>query len=579
YPIHYTLPTGCDSLINLRLIVQPAYVTAETLTLCDNELPLYYGDSVFMIGTLSGTYPVHYTLPGGCDSLVNLHLIVHPTYYDVDNVTICTSDLPLTYGDTVFYPGTSSGTYFISYLTSKGCDSVITLNLQVNQAYYFMDTVSLCDCDFPYTYMDTTFLEGTLDGDYVFNHTTSNGCDSIYSLTLYIHSTYSYTENATICAYDAYYWHGKTYNQTGVYYDSLKTKHSDCDSVFRLNLTVNDVYVTLDTITFCSNELPLEYQGKFIDRPGDYYISFTANNGCDSLVSLNVKLNQAYDTIVVAHVTKTKLPYVFGSQLLTDAGTYSELFKSVEFCDSLVHLVLVVGDLEKDTVYGNDSKKICASDLPYTYGSRIFPEGTKSGAYDIAFTTLEGKDSILNLYLTVLSIPSMPDSIIGLDKINVSGKYAYSVNPVEGADQYRWGISNSMFVFEDETNTSNNTVLYVALSGDAILSVAAGNQCGYSADKSMQILSSVSIADSYKDAFNVKIYPNPVQDNVYIDIEGENAIDEITLIDVYGKTVGRLPVSDSHLQWDVSALANGIYFLQFKAGKEIIGSYKIIRHK
>lgn len=579
YPVHFTSVKGCDSLVNLRLIVQPAYVTAETLTLCDNELPLYYGDSVFMIGTVSGTYPVHYTLASGCDSLVTLHLNIYPSYFSVDNISICSSDLPLTYGDTVFYPGTSSSTYYLSYTTSMGCDSLITLNLQVNPAYYFMDTVSLCDCDFPYTYMDTTFLEGTLDGDYVFNHTTSNGCDSIYSLTLYIHSTYSYTENATICAYDAYYWHGKTYNQTGVYYDSLKTKHSDCDSVFRLNLTVNDIYVTLDTITFCSNELPLEYQGKFIDRPGDYYISFTANNGCDSLVSLNVKLNQAYDTIVVAHVTKTKLPYVFGSQLLTDAGTYSELFKSVEFCDSLVHLVLVVGDLEKDTVYGNDSKKICASDLPYTYGSRIFPEGTKSGAYDIAFTTLEGKDSILNLYLTVLSIPSMPDSIIGLDKINVSGKYAYSVNPVGGADQYRWGISNSMFVFEDETNTSNNTVLYVALSGDAILSVAAGNQCGYSADKSMQILSSVSIADSYKDAFNVKIYPNPVQDNVYIDIEGENAIDEITLIDVYGKTVGRLHVSDSHLQWDVSALANGIYFLQFKAGKEIIGSYKIIRHK
>ncbi|NLE62933.1 MAG: hypothetical protein GX612_03735, partial [Bacteroidales bacterium] len=151
YTVHYTLSTGCDSLINLALIVNPTYHHYKTVSICDNELPYTYGDSIFPVGTASGTYPVHYTLPTGCDSLITLTLNVNPTYHHYKTLTICDNELPYTYGDSIFPIGTASGTYPVHYTLPTGCDSLITLTLNVNPTYHHYDTITICDNDLPIT--------------------------------------------------------------------------------------------------------------------------------------------------------------------------------------------------------------------------------------------------------------------------------------------------------------------------------------------------------------------------------------------------------------------------------------------
>ncbi|MBQ6306847.1 MAG: carboxypeptidase regulatory-like domain-containing protein [Bacteroidales bacterium] len=59
--------------------------------------------------------------------------------------------------------------------------------------------------------------------------------DSIVNLALTVHSTYYFEEDTTLCEMTPFYWHGYTYTESGIYYDSLQTVHG-CDSIYALSL-------------------------------------------------------------------------------------------------------------------------------------------------------------------------------------------------------------------------------------------------------------------------------------------------------------------------------------------------------
>ena len=59
------------------------------------------------------------------------------------------------------------------------------------------------------------------------------------------------------------------------------------------------------------------------------------------------------------------------------------------------------------------------------------------------------------------------------------------------------------------------------------------------------------------------IYPNPVQDKLYI--EAEAVIEEVVVYDVYGRRqVTETPSHQGNLSVDVSNLNSGVYFVQIK---------------
>nr|MCR4737768.1 choice-of-anchor J domain-containing protein [Bacteroidales bacterium] len=82
--------------------------------------------------TRSGDYSQSFALANGCDSIVTLHLTVNYSVTANEYLTICENDLPFTYGDTVFgleTPALSTTTFTLS--TVNGCDSIVTLFLTV----------------------------------------------------------------------------------------------------------------------------------------------------------------------------------------------------------------------------------------------------------------------------------------------------------------------------------------------------------------------------------------------------------------------------------------------------------------
>ena len=59
--------------------------------------------------------------------------------------------------------------------------------------------------------------------------------DSIVNLILTVYPSYYFVEDTTLCNATSFQWHGNTYTESGLYYDSLQTIHG-CDSIFQLSL-------------------------------------------------------------------------------------------------------------------------------------------------------------------------------------------------------------------------------------------------------------------------------------------------------------------------------------------------------
>lgn len=75
---------------------------------------------------------------------------------------------------------------------------------------------------------------------------------------------------------------------------------------------------------------------------GTYEITLTNAAGCDSTITLNIAIMPTYNEEITIEISSSDLPYQFGEQVLTELGTYTETFTSINGCDSVVTLTLVI---------------------------------------------------------------------------------------------------------------------------------------------------------------------------------------------------------------------------------------------
>jgi len=224
---------GCDSVYRLTLCVAPTYLFTQTDTICNNTSYTFRGKTL----TLPGTYydSLHTTL--GCDSVYSLTLYTNPSYLIADEYTICSNQSYNFRGKTI----SIAGIYYDSLLTLYGCDSVFKLSLYVLPYYEVFDTVSLCNNEFPFVYVDTIFQVGTLSGEYTFTHILPTGCDSLVHLHLQVLPTYHHFDTVLLCQNQfPFYYGNKLFYQVGDYVVSKRSVMS-CDSIIYLHIGENPI--------------------------------------------------------------------------------------------------------------------------------------------------------------------------------------------------------------------------------------------------------------------------------------------------------------------------------------------------
>lgn len=353
----------------------------------------------------------------------------HPKKYTTITKSICE-------GDAVQLPGsgryiTKTGTYNDTLLTSYGCDSILTFHVNVYAKFNYFDTATISYKEVPYLWQDTLL---SLPGDYEQRYTCEHGCDSIYHLHLNVKYNFISTETDDFCPTPElpyYEWRGQHLTTTGIFYDSLKTKYGQEDSVYVLNLTVHPTYFVPIKQNLCAGST-ITFNDTTISTAGSYTFHLQSIYGCDSIVRLTVEINPifiAYDTLRFCN-NETMM---WHGQVIDHAGKYYDRNASeISGCDSIHQLTAIVDNCY---LYTKDTT-VCSTDLPYIWRNLACSETKR---YEQHYTTVNGYDSIYRLDLTV---HQATDTVIYLSL--PSGTYTYEDTTFTKSSNIVRTISNSV---------------------------------------------------------------------------------------------------------------------------------------
>ncbi|MCC7465326.1 MAG: T9SS type A sorting domain-containing protein, partial [Saprospiraceae bacterium] len=329
---------GCDSLVNLTLNILPLTEGSENVSICAGESYLFNGEEL----SASGVYTAVLTGENGCDSTAVLTLTVLPVQSTTIDATVCANEGYPFNGALL----TDSGTYTATLTGENGCDSTVVLNLTVLPVYTEAIQVTICAND-SYDFEGGIYSDA---GIYEVTYQGANGCDSTLVLELSVLPLATSSSEATICAGEEFEYNGTVLTETGVYefvYPGLGA--NGCDSIEVLTLTVLPaVPVTTLAATLCDGEV-YNYNGEELTEQGVYSFNYTAQTGCDSIVVLNLNVNPVVETSVTASICEGEV-YLFGGQVLTDAGTYIAVFQTTAGCDSTVTLSLLINTVNTNVI-------------------------------------------------------------------------------------------------------------------------------------------------------------------------------------------------------------------------------------
>ena len=183
------------------------------------------------------------------------------------------------------------------YKDSYGLDSAFFLDLKVHPAYLDQQTADICSGS-SYTWNGNTYYNS---GTYNIQHYTTKGCDSIERLVLNVHPGLTVLQNKDLCMGDSVLFGGKYLKSSGIYWDSLQSVYN-CDSIIQLTLNVapsdttvwqsgDTLFATPQNASFrwwnCDNQqfIYAANQSFYVPNQNGHYAVEISSNGCSYLTS------------------------------------------------------------------------------------------------------------------------------------------------------------------------------------------------------------------------------------------------------------------------------------------------------
>ncbi|MGB1248703.1 MAG: hypothetical protein ACPG4Z_07440, partial [Chitinophagales bacterium] len=318
---------NCDSIIITNLTINNAVTSSQNLAVCDSVQ--INGTWYFASQTVTDIFPN--AAANGCDSTMVTELEVYESTSSTEVVSTCDTYTWAVDGMTY----TTSGNYTTTIPNAANCDSVITLDLTINESTSSTESVTTCDT---YTWA-VNGMTYTASGNYTTTITNAANCDSVITLDLTINESTSSTESVTTC--DTYTWSvdGMTYTTSGNY-TAIIPNAMGCDSVITLDLTINNananisqaenvLTVTLGSDTYqwldCDNnysEIIGETSNQFTaTQNGNYAVKVTANgcvdtSACVQVISIGIRENlRSIDAQIAPNPTAGQLYITLQEQL------------------------------------------------------------------------------------------------------------------------------------------------------------------------------------------------------------------------------------------------------------------------
>ncbi|MFT4680798.1 MAG: hypothetical protein ACI9FU_000688 [Granulosicoccus sp.] len=205
-----------------------------------------FGSTQTMVGLAVGTYPVTVTDSLGCLASCST-TISEPTELvaqcssidgDCSNGNLgegCANATGGTPGYTYLWSNGETtdcienlidGQYCVIVTDASGCTDTCCFTISTDPGYVINVNEEICDGD-------SIFLEGAWQfgaDDYTDNYISSGGCDSVVTTTVSLLDTYFTQESLTLMIGDSAFLEGDWQHVAGLYYDTLESVITGCDS-------------------------------------------------------------------------------------------------------------------------------------------------------------------------------------------------------------------------------------------------------------------------------------------------------------------------------------------------------------
>ena len=543
---------GCDSVVNLTLSVNPIFNTNLSAFICEGET---YSENGFNVSE-AGTYTQSLQSVLGCDSIVTLTLNVNPVFNTPLTATICEGSV---YNENGFNVS-EAGTYTQSLQSVNGCDSIVTLTLNVNPVFNTSLTATICEGS---AYTENGFNVSEA-GVYTLNLQTVNGCDSVVTLNLNVNPVYNTDLFASICEGEVYNENGFNVNEAGVYSRTLQAVNG-CDSVVNLTLSVNPIFNTNLSAFICEGETYSE-NGFNVSEAGTYTQSLQSVLGCDSIVTLTLNVNPVFNTPLTATICEGSV-YNENGFNVSEAGTYTQNLQSVNGCDSIVTLTLNV----TPSYHTNLTATICEGSELNISGFNV----SEAGVYTQSYTAVNGCDSIVTLtvtalpvYNTNLTLTICEGTTLNFSGFNVSeaGTYTQSHTAANGCDSIVTLVVTTYPTFDTTiTATINAGEMYSEFgfneseAGTYVQNLQTVNGC----DSTITLVLSVNSSLLEAEIEEISFYPNPTDSKVNF----SQAIEKVEVIDLTGKTIFTFTNTKTI---NIESLPSGAYYLRLTNDEKTI---------
>jgi len=566
---------GCDSNIVTVLIVNPAFNQNVTASICQGET---YTLPNGQTATTTGTYTSNLQTEAGCDSIIVTTLNVGTPFASTETVAICQGEsYVLPNGQTV----TAAGTFISNLQTASNCDSTITTVVTVNPTFNVTVNATICQGE---TYKLPNGQTVTTSGTFTSEFQTAAGCDSNIVTVLIVNPAFNQNVTASICQGETYTLpNGQTATTTGTYTSNLQTD-AGCDSVIVTTLQVNPSLNTNSEVTVCQGLSYTLPDGSTTTTSGTYTFQFQSINGCDSTVTIDLTFQLGSSTTfnVVGFQT-----YTAGLETYTESGTYQQTFTGSGGCDSvLIYNVLITviagdqdgngvingneiaGDVNLDgQISGNEiagdnngdgeisgkeivgdvngNGEIAGNEIPgdangngIIESPEILNDANNSGTVDCDDLTLLGK--IIDVEFTVVGVT-----------ISV---------PNEVGNTYQWYNWATQAEIPGATSASFTPTV------NGFYRVFVTNEAFNCTVESI-IIQVTSVGIQQIAELPIRLYPNPTSTYLFIDELPNNTL--ISIYDAAGRLLDNISNQSMLVKLDVSAYANGVYFVRFASNGKI----------
>jgi hypothetical protein len=328
-------------------------------------------------------------------------------------------------------------------------------------------TISACE-----SYTNPLGGQLTQSGIYSYTLQSSADCDSIIRLDLTINTPTSSTTSLNICSGQLpYTWNGITFTAAGVQSTTLQSA-AGCDSVATLNLIVAEELTSTTNLTVCEAQIPYVWNGITFSGPGTQSANLFTEAGCDSVATLILDVAQQLTSNTELAICDVQLPYTWNGITFTQSSTQSITLTSTAGCDSVATLNLSVNSFVPFT----DVQAACES---FTWiDGNTYTSSTNTPVFTITGGSAAGCDSIITLNLT------LNQNAVGQNAITSCGPYTNEVGQVfeqstsynfvlptsEGCDSVVT-VSITVLPLPEVIATASSTSIFV---GDSVLLDANG---------------------------------------------------------------------------------------------------------